>query len=141
MFEFLTSFRGGGFFVIKILWKGCLYYIVNIYSTCSLRLKCQLWSDLLVCKSKFNGEGWCVRGDFSSVSHQRERKDTNSGSRNYEMRGFLRLIEDCELVDVPCRGKGFNWFKGDKRATTKLDRILLSYVLIDKRGVVGQLIG
>lgn len=63
----ISSFRGDGFLGNKVCWKVDFYYIVNVYSPCSLSLKRDLWMSLLVLKSKFQDGEWLIRGDFNIV--------------------------------------------------------------------------
>lgn len=46
-----------------------------------------------MCKTKFNNGGWCVGGEFNSVRDQRERKGSDTGYRNFEVRVFRGLLK------------------------------------------------
>lgn len=47
-----------------------IYYIVNIYSACSLSLKCIPWNKLLKLKDLFTDGVWVVGGDFNVVKNK-----------------------------------------------------------------------
>lgn len=64
--------------------------------------------------------------------------DHNS-SRN--MVAFRVFIEDMDLVDVPCVGGRYTWFRGNGKAMSRLDRFLLSNGLIEYWNVLNQRIG
>lgn len=53
LMEVLLRFKGEGFWGIKITWKDHLYYIVNVYSSCILRKKKELWARFLELKEKY----------------------------------------------------------------------------------------
>ncbi|XP_058782261.1 uncharacterized protein LOC131656596 [Vicia villosa] len=48
---------------------------------------------------------------------------------------FNKFIEDSGLVDVPCKGKKFTWYSGDGRSMCRIDRFLVSDVIVNKWGV------
>ncbi|XP_058752845.1 uncharacterized protein LOC131626046 [Vicia villosa] len=139
--EVILSFKGKGFLGIKVKWRDYTFYIVNIYSPCSLPLKKKLWRDLLEAKAKFSDGEWCLAGDFNSVSNSRERKGNCHLIRRSEMTGFSGFIEDCNLIDVPTKGKRFSWYGGKGGAMSRLDRFLVSENLIASLKIVGQWIG
>ncbi|XP_058733490.1 uncharacterized protein LOC131605112 [Vicia villosa] len=121
--EVLFSFRGEGFLGIKAIHKGFPFFIVNVYSPCSLQSKRKLWKDLLQCKSDFSDGEWCIAGDFNVVVSKRERCGTGSRSRMSEMKDFAEFIRSSNLIDVQCKGKRFSWFGGDGRSMSRLDRV------------------
>ncbi|XP_058759273.1 uncharacterized protein LOC131632551 [Vicia villosa] len=51
--------------------------------------------------------------------------------------GVLKFVEKSELV-VPCKGKKFSWYSGDGRSMSRIDRFLLSEVIVDRWKVIGQ---
>ncbi|KAI5424003.1 hypothetical protein KIW84_030283 [Lathyrus oleraceus] len=61
------SFRGDGYLGINCLWKGLNCYLVNIYSSCILLEKRNLWSNPLKVKSNFLVGEWLLGGDFNAI--------------------------------------------------------------------------
>lgn len=94
LFEVISIFKGGGFLGIKLICRGNCYYIVNVYSRCTLNLKKKLWNDLLVFNSKSLDGDWCLGGDFNSIVNLKKIHGSSFVSRNSEMRNFSRFIED-----------------------------------------------
>ncbi|XP_058746651.1 uncharacterized protein LOC131619583 [Vicia villosa] len=139
--EVIYSFRGEGFLGNKVVWKEGVYYVVNVYSSCNLEKKKVLWRNLLDLKRRLCDGDWIIGGDFNATKSSSERK----GRRNYEgdigSDLFGGFIGESGLVDVPCKGKRFSWFSGDGRAMSRIDRFLISNSIVNKWGVVGQLIG
>ncbi|XP_058770682.1 uncharacterized protein LOC131644227 [Vicia villosa] len=141
MMEVLNSFKGEGFLGIKVKWKENFYYVVNIYSSCVLQKKKDLWDNLLKLKSSFSDGEWIFGGDFNASKNVHERKgrsirDMESGSEL-----FAKFIVNSGLVDVPSKGKKFTWYSGDGRSMSRIDRFLVSSKIINDWGVVGQLVG
>ncbi|XP_058741814.1 uncharacterized protein LOC131614210 [Vicia villosa] len=137
----IAGFRGKGFLGTKVSWKNAVYYIVNIYSPCSIHLKRDLWKNLLELKQRFSDGDWIIGGDFNAVKKRRERYGRSSDSNSVERREFSDFIDGCGLVDVPCKGKKFSWYSGDGRSKSRIDRILVSDAIVSSWGVVGQFIG
>ncbi|XP_058783797.1 uncharacterized protein LOC131658528 [Vicia villosa] len=136
----LFLFRGKGFIGHKFSWKGGNYYIVNIYSSCSLCDNRELWSGLLSLKHSFLDGEWIIGGDFNAVKSRSERVG-RFGRSSVEWREFSNFIEESGLVDVSCKGKRFSWFCGDGKSKSRLDRFLVEDSLVSSWGVVGQMIG
>ncbi|XP_058741724.1 uncharacterized protein LOC131614112 [Vicia villosa] len=137
----LFSFCGKGFLGNKVYWKGGNYYIVNVYSPCSLCDKRDVWTQLLHLKQNYIDVEWIIDGDFNAVKTRSERVGRGVGRSNVEWREFLKFIEESGLVDVPCKGKKFSWFCGDGKSKSRLDRFLVEDSLVSSLGIVGQLIG
>ncbi|XP_058766616.1 uncharacterized protein LOC131640222 [Vicia villosa] len=135
------SFRGSGYLGVKVRWNNLFYYIVNIYSPCSVSLKCVLWSKLLSLKSVFSDGEWLIVGDFNNIKNKEERVGRNVGGMRSEWSDFEGFIKDIGLVDIPCKGKRFTWFSGDGRCKSRLDRFLVSNLILDRWGIVGQFVG
>ncbi|XP_058749290.1 uncharacterized protein LOC131622283 [Vicia villosa] len=135
--EVIHSFRGEGFLGNKVVWKKGVYYVVNVYSSCSLEKKKVLWRNLLELKRRLCDGEWIIGGDFNATKSSSERK----GRRNYEgdigSDLFGGFIGESGLVDVPCKGKRFSWFSGDGRSMSRIDRFLISNNIVNKWGVVG----
>lgn len=62
------------FVVIKVGWKGNVYYIFNVYSSCSINLKSKLWEELIIFKRKGLDGKWRIIGDFNDIKKVGERK-------------------------------------------------------------------
>ncbi|XP_058741846.1 uncharacterized protein LOC131614250 [Vicia villosa] len=137
----LHSFSGDGFLGIKAQWQGNFYYVCNIYSSCDLQRKISLWRVLLDLKNRYVDGDWIMCGDFNAIKNCRERKGRSQNVNVNEMKAFGDFIENCNLVDVPCKGKRFTWYSGDGLSMSRLDRFLISDSIINKWGVVGQSIG
>ncbi|XP_058758041.1 uncharacterized protein LOC131631265 [Vicia villosa] len=139
--EVLFSFSGEGFLGIKLRWDYKLYYVINVYSSCDFHKKKILWEKLLSLKEKFKDGEWIVGGDFNVVKDVKERRGKVGSVNNREAELFSEFIDKSTLVDIPCKGKKFTWFRGDGKAKSRIDRFLLSSVVIDRWEVVGQVIG
>lgn len=57
---------------VCVKWKQTnnICYLVNVHSPCSFDEKRELWRDLLLFKSCFRGDAWCVAGYFNVVSRR-----------------------------------------------------------------------
>ncbi|XP_058770446.1 uncharacterized protein LOC131644070 [Vicia villosa] len=103
--EVLLSFKGGGYLGVKVLWKGNIYYVVNVYSSCFLIKKKELWVDLLNLKNGCTDGEWLIGGDFNAKKKRDERKGRSERELINGVDLFGKFIEDSGLVDVPCKGK------------------------------------
>ncbi|XP_058783058.1 uncharacterized protein LOC131657708 [Vicia villosa] len=134
----LKSFSGTGFLGIKVLWKNDLYYVINVYSSCDVHKKKQLWKALVNLKGKLTDGEWIVGGDFNTIKHSRERKGRSSTANFSEWNAFADFIDDCNLIDVPCKGKRLSWYSGDGLSMSRLDWFLVDNSIVNKWGIVGQ---
>ncbi|XP_058775200.1 uncharacterized protein LOC131649456 [Vicia villosa] len=137
----INSFSGIGFLGIKALWQGDVYYVINIYSPCELQRKVTLWRTLFDLKSEYVDGEWILCGDFNAIKNSRERIGSSVNENANEMKAFGDFINNCNLVDVPCKGKCFSWYSGDGLSMSRLDRFLISDFTVNKWGIVGQSIG
>ncbi|XP_058752710.1 uncharacterized protein LOC131625893 [Vicia villosa] len=137
----LCSFGGGGFLGVKAVWKEEVYYLVNIYSPCSLVEKRLLWGKLLSLKSKFTDREWVIGGDFNAIKNRRERNGSSALQPSCEWREFAEFIDLSNLIDILCKGKKYSWFSGDGRVRSRIDRFLVADKVVSKWGVVGQFVG
>lgn len=111
-------------------WEGqneeCM--IVNVYASCSLEEKRQLWAELEDWRSRSSIKCWCILGDFNAVRESNERRGTMTFSsqlrRDSEL--FNDFIHSMELVDVSLVGKRFTWFRPNGTSMSRLDRFLVS---------------
>ncbi|XP_058726046.1 uncharacterized protein LOC131597359 [Vicia villosa] len=127
----LASFRGSNYLGSKVSWKGGIFYIVNVYSPCSLPLKRQLWSRLLELKNNYQDGEWIFGGDFNVVKNRREIVGQYLRSSNVEWREFSDFIDDSDLVDVHCKGKKFRWFRGDGKSKSRIGQLIGSRDVYD----------
>ncbi|XP_058747040.1 uncharacterized protein LOC131620033 [Vicia villosa] len=139
--EVLNSFKGEGYLGIKVKWKENFYYVVNIYSSCVLQKKKELWDNLLKLKSSFSDGEWIFGGDFNASKSVHERKGRSMRDMESGSELFAKFIDNSGLVDVPSKGKKFTWYSGDGRSMSRIDRFLVSNNVINDWGVVGQLVG
>ncbi|XP_058764170.1 uncharacterized protein LOC131637587 [Vicia villosa] len=139
--EVLLSFKGEGFLGIKVEWKGDIYYILNVYSSCVLAKKKVMWDNILLLKNSFCDGEWIIGGDFNSIKNPSERKGRRDGGLSNEVELFGKFIEDLDLVDIPCKGKKYSWYSGCGRAMSRIDRFLVSEAVVDRWCLVGQFIG
>ncbi|XP_058742024.1 uncharacterized protein LOC131614460 [Vicia villosa] len=125
--EVLFSFRGPGYLGIKVRWMNRIYYVCNVYSACTLTLKRVLWNKLLELQSSF-----CDGG---------ERMGSSIGGGLAGWGEFSCFINDNGLIDVPCKWKKYSWFSGDSKHKSRIDQFLVFNNIINRWGIVGQLIG
>ncbi|XP_068497930.1 uncharacterized protein [Phaseolus vulgaris] len=103
--------------------------IVNVYSSCNLQVKMQMWSELLEIRQREPCNSWCIFGDFNSIRNERERRGINSPNgigNKRELQGFNNFIDNMELVDIPCIGRKYTWYRPNGKAKSRLDRFLIS---------------
>ncbi|CAK8569521.1 unnamed protein product [Lathyrus sativus] len=131
LFEVICNFKREGCLGLKLLWKGSNYYVINVYSPCSLPLRSLLWEKLLVFKDKYLDGEWIMRGDFNLIINNRKRKGRASSRNNSNMLEFSNFIVQIVLVDLPCKGNKYIWFSSNKNSMSRLDSFLLSNSLID----------
>jgi len=102
--------------------------IVNVYSYCNLHEKKQMLSELLEIRQREPCNSWCILGDFNSIRKERECRGINSSSANKrEMQGFNNFINNMEIVDIPCVGRKYTWYRPNGKAKSRLDRFLMTF--------------
>lgn len=95
-----ASFHGPRYLGSKVAWKGGIFYIVNVYSLCSLPLKHLLWSRLWELKNRHQDGEWIIGGYFNAVKKRSGIIGQSLRSINIEWREFSNFIDDSGLVDV-----------------------------------------
>ncbi|XP_058776636.1 uncharacterized protein LOC131650960 [Vicia villosa] len=135
------SFMDKGYIGINLSWKGGVYNIVNIYASCNAADRRALWSSLLDRRLRSVGEEWCLGGDFNEVSCREERKGERVCHSSRNMEDFRRFIELMDLVDIPCIGGRFTWYKDNGKSMSRLDRFLVSNKVIDDWNIIDQRVG
>ncbi|XP_058726541.1 uncharacterized protein LOC131597898 [Vicia villosa] len=136
----VLSFRGPGYLGVKVSWRNKFYYCINVYSSCNLSLKRSLWKDMVDIKDKYKDGDWLFGGDFNAIKKRSERFRTSISANKLEWREFSNFIDDCGMIDVPCKGKKYSWFSADGKSKSRLDRFILDGNIVSSWGVVGQLI-
>lgn len=101
----MSNFHRAGYLGLKVSWKNGTYYIVNIYSSCSLSLKRVLWRELLALKDMFTNGEWLRGGDFNDVTKRNERIRSSTDYNATESREFSSFIDNSDLIDVACKGR------------------------------------
>lgn len=96
----LVIFRGNGFLGEEFGGRNDVFYIVNVYSPCTLSLKRELWKNLLDLKLKMSDAEWIIGGDFNSVKRRSERVGISSDNNRAERMEFSDFIDGSGLVDV-----------------------------------------
>ncbi|XP_058776295.1 uncharacterized protein LOC131650610 [Vicia villosa] len=121
---------------ILILWKASsLSVVLSFREPGYLGVK-----GLVDLKDKYKDGDWLIGGDFNSIKKGSERFGTSTSVNKLEWKEFSNFIEDCGLIDVPCKGKKYSWFSGDGKSKSRLDRFILDGNIVSSWGVVGQLI-
>ena len=92
--------------------------VVNVYVQ---------WEVLTALKQSYCNLALVVCGDFIVVRREEERKGIGGcSSQKKEIDGFNRFIENNGLLDIPCVGKKYTWYKANGTAKSILDRFLMS---------------
>nr|KYP51634.1 hypothetical protein KK1_026518 [Cajanus cajan] len=127
--EVTDHFQGSGFLGLVGFWKEkwIQIVIVNIYAPCESSQKRQLWGNLKEKRERSKIKWCCLMGDFNSVRKTTERVGVNGGNTGtIEIRDFNNFISDLDIVEAPLIGRSFTWYKPNKRAKSRIDRILVS---------------
>ncbi|XP_058782835.1 uncharacterized protein LOC131657455 [Vicia villosa] len=143
--EVVSSFKGEGYLGIKFMKSNRFFYLVNIYSSCELPKKRDLWRRILELKEAHKDGEWILGGDFNATKNRSERRgrgmNSNSSVNSVEMNEFVEFIDESLLVYVPCKGKKFTWYNRGGNSMSRIDRFLLSENVRNDWGVVGQFVG
>jgi len=87
-----------------------------------------MWEDLKEIRQKEPCNSWCILGDFNSIRSEGERKGINRVSGNMrEMQGFNNFIDSMKMVDIPCIGRKYTWYRPNGKAKSRLDRFLTTF--------------
>lgn len=140
-FEVNHNFIGKGFVGININWKGCCINLVNIYAPCCVSARRELWNCILAKSSAASNVEWCLGGDFNEISNREERLGEGGHFNRNNLEVFREFIARMGVVDIPCVGGRFTWFKDNGKAMSRIDRFLVSTNLVDLWGVIDQRIG
>lgn len=108
-----------------MLWKDNYYYMVNVYSSCFLIKKKELWVNLLNIKASYLDGEWIFGEEFNVTKNSSERKGRMRREVDNGTDLFCKFIDDSYLVDVSCKGKKYSWYSGNGSAMSRIDRLLL----------------
>ena len=120
---------GKGFIVIfgKHMQTNMDITVINVYLACNFRDKKTLWGELSIIKTTHQNFLWCFIGDFNAVRRTNERKGTSArGSQTREICQFNNFIKGNFLLDIAIVGRKYTWFKANRSAKSRLDRVLVS---------------
>ncbi|XP_058762540.1 uncharacterized protein LOC131635919 [Vicia villosa] len=135
------SFKALGYVGINVWWKSTCVNLVNIYAPCNAVARRDLWKSLVDRRNNCGGEEWCLGGDFNEITSREERLGGVGYLNVRGMEEFREFFVRMGVVDIPCVGGRFTWFKDNGKAMSRIDRFLVSRNLIDMWGVVDQRIG
>lgn len=80
-------------------------------------------------------------GDFNTIKDRRERKGRSMVVNYNELDSFTDFIQKSALVDISCKGKKFYWYSGDGKSISRIDRFLVSDIVVTRWGVVVKFLG
>ncbi|XP_058776652.1 uncharacterized protein LOC131650972 [Vicia villosa] len=118
--------------------KGKVIYFVNVYSSCDIVKKRQMWAELTNLKANLPIGEWCIGGDFNAIKRRSERKGLRAQYSSTKMSEFAEFIGEMELLDLPGFGNKYTWFNSAGDSMSRLDRFLVSEGLVDAWGLKGQ---
>lgn len=69
MFVLKYQFSGNGFLGVCGVWvkTNSTCVVMNIYSSCSLSIKKEMWRVHVMSKLSLGGKLWCLVGDFNAI--------------------------------------------------------------------------
>jgi len=110
----------------KVILMGEEVTIFNVYASCDVGAKRELWEKLVPMVLSFSDTCLSMCGDFNSVRNIEERKGRGLVFRQVDTDNFNNFIAKSSLIDLPICGRLFTWYRGDGVSMSKLDRFLLS---------------
>ena len=126
---------GRGFILLEGVWRkeAQKVIIVNIYASCDSQNKRILWESLKQLKDLNPRSLWCLLGDFNSVRNVSKRVGVSQrGMDDTPINEFNEWLEDIEVVEPPCIGSKYTWFRPNGTARSKLDRAFISSEWLSK---------
>ncbi|XP_058742118.1 uncharacterized protein LOC131614567 [Vicia villosa] len=132
--DVINIFKGVRYLGIKFQKEHKFYYSVNIYSSCDLTQKRILWRKLLDLKEVFNDGEWIMGGNFNAIKDRNERKGRTEVFNHNDINYFADFIHESRLVDLPCKGKKYTWYSGDRKSRSRIDRFLISDKVVNDWG-------
>ncbi|KAL5153812.1 hypothetical protein HKD37_19G053302 [Glycine soja] len=101
------------------------YTIINIYAPCDSQNKRVLWESIKQLKILNPNGLWCLVGDFNSVRNASERVGISQrGMANTPSNEFNEWLEDLDVVEPPCIGKKYTWFRPNGTARSNSQFVL-----------------
>jgi len=86
--------------------------VANIYASCELESKRQLWQRLYLLKNQSQVQCWCLVGDFNCIRHPAERVGSNLCIPDTNLIAeFNEWLAEMEVEDISCLGKPFTWVR------------------------------
>ncbi|XP_058733537.1 uncharacterized protein LOC131605163 [Vicia villosa] len=141
LFEVIFSFVGDGFLGLSVNWQGKMMYLVNVYASCFLDKKKEMWNKLRELRNNFQEGEWCVGGDFNAVCDKGERKGERVQMDGGEIQEFNEFISSMEMIDLSVLGNRFTWFNQAGSTCSRLDKFLISEGLVDLWEIDRQVVG
>jgi len=87
-----------------------------------------MWEELKGIRQRESCNSWCILGYFNSIRNEGERRGISQARGNKrEMQGFNNFIDSMEMVDIPCIGRKYTWYRPNGKAKSRLDRILTTF--------------
>jgi len=86
-----------------------------------------MWEELKDVRQREACNSWCILGDFNSIRSGERRGINRDSSNKKEMQGFNNFINSVKVVDIPCIGRKYTWYRPNDKAKSKLDRLLTSF--------------
>jgi hypothetical protein len=102
------------------------FVVFNVYAPCDVTCQQNLWVNISNRLVNFSEQNVCVCGDFNAVRNVSKRRSVGNFHRITGMEGFNQFIDGNLLIDLPLRGRGYTWYKGDGKSMSRIDRFLLS---------------
>ncbi|KAL5165238.1 putative ribonuclease H protein [Glycine soja] len=107
-----------GFIMLEGVWLRVV--VANIYASCELESKRQLWQRLYLMKNQSQVQCWCLVGDFNCIRHPAERVGSTLCNPD------TNLIAEFNEWLAEMEGKPFTWVRPNGSCKSKLDRVLVS---------------
>ncbi|XP_073219690.1 uncharacterized protein [Cicer arietinum] len=100
--------------------------VVNIYPSCDMIEKRELWN--MIDEKVENDVDccWCVCGDFNAIRKESEKKGRSEYIQMEDILRFNNFIEESEFIDLSLNGRAFTWCRLDGSVMSILERFLLS---------------
>ena len=117
-----------GFIMLEGVWlvESQRVVVANIYASCELESKRQLWQRLYLMKNQSQVQCWCLVGDFNCIKHPAERVGSTLCNPDTNLIAeFNEWLAEMEVDDIPCLGKPFTWVRPNGSCKSKLDRVLV----------------
>lgn len=127
-FFYSSSWHMNGAVVVNGRWgaNDAVCCTVNIYASCSLEERIELWDRLGIVISQNADLCVCFAGDFNSIRVEHERCGTNSAVTRRDIRIFYSFITGADLTDLPLHGWKYTWYRPNSSCKSRLDRFMVN---------------